>query len=63
MDHNEIPDFAKYREEWAQDLESLRQNRLLDEGAFLTFAKDRGVPVWGVVTGDPGELYKRGPTE
>lgn len=60
MDKNRIPDFHEYLEQLSQDLELLRQNRLLDEGTFIKFAKDRGVPVWGVVTGDPGDLHKRG---
>jgi len=60
MDKNPVPDFRRYFEEWAQDLEMLRQNRLLDESAFITFTRDRGVAVSGVVTGDPGNLHKRG---
>jgi hypothetical protein len=60
MDNNPVPDFRRYFEEWAQDLEVLRQNRLLDERAFTTFARDRGIAISGAVTGDPGNLHKRG---
>src|SRR2546426_4654136 len=60
MDPNKIPDFDQYRKAWAQDLELLFQNRLLNESALIAFARDRGLPVWGVITGDPGELHKRG---
>lgn len=57
MDKKPVPDVRRYFEEWAQDPEMLRQNRLLDERAFITFARDRGI---AVVTGDPGNLHKRG---
>jgi len=60
MDRNLLPDFRQYFEEWSQDLALLRQNRLLDEGAFIRFTGDRGLAVWGVVTGAPGVLYERG---
>jgi hypothetical protein len=60
MDKNPLPDFRRYFEEWAQDLEMLRQNRLMGESAFITFARDRGIAVSGVITGDPGNLHKRG---
>lgn len=38
----------------------MRQNRLLDESAFIRFARGRGLAVSGVVTGEPGDLLKRG---
>ena len=38
----------------------LRQNSLLSESAFLSFASDRGVSISGVTRGDPGEFYRRG---
>jgi hypothetical protein len=31
MDNNTVPDFRRYFEEWSQDLEVLRQNKLLGE--------------------------------
>ncbi len=46
--------------DWADDLELLRQNHLLDESAFLTFVKEKGVPVTGVGGGEPSDLQKRG---
>jgi hypothetical protein len=60
MGKNPLPDFHRYVEEWAQDLEMLRQNRLMGESAFITFARDRGIAVSGVVTGDLIDLHKRG---
>ena len=60
MNQNRIPDFHQYSEEWSQDLELLRQNWLLNESAFIKFARDRGLAVRGIVTGDPSDLYKRG---
>ncbi len=41
-------DLRSYLENWSDDLELLRQNRLLDEGTFLRFARDRGIAVSGV---------------
>ena len=60
MDNDPVPDIRQYVDEWAQDLEVLRQNRLLDEGTFITFARDRGIAISGVVTGDPGTFHQRG---
>jgi hypothetical protein len=56
----QIPELRPHLGERLQDLESLRQNSLLDEGAFIRFAKDRGIALWGVVTGDPADLHERG---
>ncbi|MGA2591276.1 MAG: hypothetical protein ABSH32_15255, partial [Bryobacteraceae bacterium] len=47
-------------EKWSDDLSRLRQNRVLGESAFITFVEDRGIPVFGVVEGDPGNFYRRG---
>jgi len=41
-------------------LNALRQLSLLEEGRFLQFARERGVPVIGIGTGDPGEFHRRG---
>jgi hypothetical protein len=59
---NEIPtiDLRPYLTEWRNDLDELRQNTLLSESSFLTFAQERGLPVRGVITGDPSEFNKRG---
>jgi len=40
--------------------EIVRQNRPLDEGAFLRFARDCGIGVAGVVTGEPGRFHQLG---
>jgi hypothetical protein len=53
-------EFRQYLDDWSEDLELLRQNRLLKESAFIRFAGDRGTPVFGVIEGDPGEFNRRG---
>jgi len=53
-------DLSKYLHRWSRDLKVLRQNSLLSEPAFLSFARDRGLGVSGAVTGDPSEFYERG---
>ncbi len=45
---------------WADYLNIIRQNRLLSEAEFLRFAKDREVPVWGILSGTPGEFHRQG---
>lgn len=62
-DANTQSDFHELRrhlDDWSDDLELLRQNRLLEESAFIRFANDCGIPASGVVTGDPSEFDKRG---
>ncbi len=60
MDHKKLFDLRRYTEEWSQDLAVLRQIRLLDESSFIRFATDRGLPVSGVIEGDPGDFHQRG---
>ena len=60
MDFNQLPTFCQYFDDWAQQLDSLRQNRLIDESSFIRFANERGINTWGVCTGDPGDFFKRG---
>ncbi|MBE0576875.1 MAG: hypothetical protein IH613_13380 [Desulfuromonadales bacterium] len=60
MDLKDVPDFRTAVEDLSADLNYLRQNRLLNETAFIRFAKDCGVPVSGVGSGDPGNFYERG---
>ena len=52
--------FDRYRAAWAEDLDLLGQNELLNEGPFIRFVRDRRLPVQGVVSGDPGVFYERG---
>jgi hypothetical protein len=59
MDNNQVPDFRRYFEEWAHDLEMLRQNKLLGERELITFARERGIAVSGAATGDPGNLHRQ----
>ncbi|MFA5824043.1 MAG: hypothetical protein WC853_13375 [Thermodesulfovibrionales bacterium] len=54
-----MTDFDQTLKERQEDLDLLRQNGLLDEGSFITFANDHGIPVSGVITGDPGDFFKR----
>jgi hypothetical protein len=60
MDKDALPDLRHYLEEWDQELEMLRQNRLLGESAFFAFARDRGIAVSGMTMGDLGNLHTRG---
>ena len=60
MSNNQSPNLGQYVLDWAEDIEILRQNWLLSESSFLTFARDRGIAVAGVVTGEPGEFHKNG---
>jgi hypothetical protein len=57
MDEEHIPDFRRQFKEWSADIMSLRQNPLLPAGRFVTFAKDRGIPVSGAITGNPGTFF------
>jgi len=56
----ELPDLSGYIADWSVDLDDLRQNDLLRESQFLSFAQDRGIRVNGVVFGEPGELHRKG---
>jgi len=60
MSQSDIPDFRQNIQDSSGDLESLRQNWLLSESSFISFARERGVPVSGVISGDPSELHKHG---
>ena len=53
-------EFRELLSTWADDLESLRQNALLSESNFLTFTRERGVPVCGVCSGEPSDFSDRG---
>ncbi|MFH0800938.1 MAG: hypothetical protein V2A78_00930 [bacterium] len=56
----ELPDLGPLLSEWADELGLLLQNSPLSESRFLSFAKDRGIRVSGVGTGDPGKFHKLG---
>lgn len=60
MESSELPDLSAYLTRLAPDLDLLRQNSLMSESTFLSFARDLGTAVSGVVTGDPGEFHSRG---
>jgi hypothetical protein len=53
-------DFQQYLHASSDDLELLRQNWLLSESAFITFARDRGVNVIGVISGQPAQFHTQG---
>src|SRR4051794_37619192 len=42
-------DFTTYLKKWSTEIAALRQNCLLSESNFLSFAQERGFPVKGVV--------------
>lgn len=44
---------------WREDLEVLRQNWLLSESDFLTFASERGLSVHGVLEGEPSDFHRK----
>ena len=60
MDDNQQRTLHYNPSDWAHDLDELRQNSLMSESTLITFARDRGLPVWGVVTGDPGAFHQHG---
>jgi hypothetical protein len=51
------PEFREYVDAWAEDLEALRQNWLLSESGFPSFARDRGLSVF---VGEPEEFCAKG---
>jgi hypothetical protein len=53
-------DFSKPMRRWSQDLAVLHQNRLLRESEFLSFARDCGLAVTGIISGEPGKLHREG---
>jgi hypothetical protein len=42
-------EFTTNLRKWSQDLKVLRQNQLLSESSFLSFARDRGLAIRGVI--------------
>lgn len=60
MPRSALDDFRATHDEWRDELASLRQNSLLSESSFIDFARDRRVPVQGLIEGEPGEFYRRG---
>jgi hypothetical protein len=52
-------ELRRYVEAWSHNIALLRQNRLLSESAFITFARSCGLPVFGTVTGDPGMFHSK----
>jgi hypothetical protein len=53
MEYEGLPEIRSQKHLWSQ-LTELRQNRLMDEGEFLSFLKRRGIPAAGVIHGEPG---------
>lgn len=60
MNANHASDCRQVAKECGEELDLLRQNRLLNESQFITFVRDRGVPIWGTFEGDPGDFHRRG---
>ncbi len=46
--------------EWSDKLTQLEQNPRIDEGALIRFAKERGIPISGSITGDPSKFNELG---
>jgi hypothetical protein len=46
----------KLLEELSDDLSPWRQIELLSESQFIKFCKKRGIPISGVIKGDPSKL-------
>lgn len=53
-------DFDGFLEQSRDDVNALRQNWLLSESQLITFARDRGVMVDGLIVGEPGEFHRTG---
>ena len=60
LNNNSDMEFQRYIGEITGELDVVRQNRLLDESAFLRFLKDRGIEAFGITTGDPSKLHQIG---
>lgn len=60
MEYKDVPDLRQYLTDWSGEIELFRQNWPMGESQFLTFAKDRGLPAFGVNTGEPGDFFRRG---
>jgi hypothetical protein len=58
MEYEGLPDIRLERELWDQRDEH-RQNSLMAESAFLSFLSERGIPVFGIVEGEPGTFFRR----
>jgi len=59
-DDSGIFDFRQYHGDLFDELEHIQQNNLMNESEFIKFASDRGIPVSGVINGDPGDFNERG---
>lgn len=59
-DGSNILDFRQYCADLFKDLEFIQQNTLMNESDFIKFTCDRGIPVSGVINGDPGDFNVRG---
>lgn len=51
-------EFSRQLRIWSHDLAILRQNWLLSESGFLSFARDRGLAVADVIKGEPSKLHE-----
>lgn len=60
MNYIHVPDLTQLFSDCAEDLQTLRQNSLLDEDKFITFSTDRSIAAQGVIRGDPGIFHRRG---
>lgn len=49
----EVEKISRFRSNHNETHRSILQNQLLDESGFIRFARERGIPVWGIGSGDP----------
>lgn len=52
--------FSDFLKKHGRVIQGLRQNWLLSESQFLSFARDRGLRVQGAINGEPGKFHKEG---
>ncbi len=60
MDQVKVPSFRDLADKWSQEIALLQQNHLLGESAFISFARDRGLTVRGIIKGEPGDFHREG---
>lgn len=58
MEYEGLPETRSMSELWLK-IEIFRQNELMSEAQFLNFLRDRGLPAFGGLDGDPGEFERR----
>jgi hypothetical protein len=60
MTEGQVVAVRQFRKEVVEQTENLRQNVLLPERGFIQFCRRCGIPVSGLLDGDPGDFFKHG---